>query len=94
MGYPQKSILMAHIKETVGQLALAIPLGSLLGYLLLENIRGEFSSNSFVISAVIFPQSYLIAALSVIVVTAIMAIVTSRHIERLDIVEGLKSQDD
>ena len=94
MGYPHRSILMAHIKEAVCQLTLAIPLGFLLGYLLLESIRGEFSSNNFVISAVIFPQSYIIAALSVIGVTAILAIVTSRHIERLDVVEGLKSQDD
>ena len=94
MGYPQKSILIAHIKETIGHLVLAIPLGFLLGYLILENIRGEFSSNSFVVSAVIFPQSYVIAGLSVIGVTAVMALFTSRHIERLDIVEGLKSQDD
>jgi hypothetical protein len=27
-------------------------------------------------------------------VTALMALVTSRHIGRLDIVEGLKAQDD
>ena len=93
MGYPRSSILMAHIKETIGQLALAVPLGFLLGYLLLENIRGAFSSNNFVISAVISPQSYLIAALSVIGLTAVLALVTSRHIERLDVVAGLKSQD-
>jgi len=94
MGYPQRSILMAHIKETIGQLALAIPLGFLLGYLLLENIRGAFSSDNFVISAVIFPRSYFISALSVIGVTVILALVTSRHIEKLDVVEGLKSHDD
>ena len=94
MGYPHKRILMAHIKETIVQLTLAIPLGFLLGNLLLESIRGEFSNNSFVISPAIFPQSYFISAVIVIIVTAIMAIVTSQHIGRLDIVEGLKVQDD
>jgi len=94
MGYPLNGILMAHIKETFGQLIIAIPLGFLLGYLLLESVKGAFSSNNFVISAVIFPQSYFISALLVIGVIAILALLTSRHIERLDVVEGLKSQDD
>ncbi|MDR0325495.1 MAG: FtsX-like permease family protein, partial [Oscillospiraceae bacterium] len=94
MGYPHKSILMAHIKETVLQLIMAIPLGYILGNMLLELIKGEFSGSSFVISAVILPQSYAVSALSVIGITALMAGVTSRHIGKLDIVEGLKAQDD
>jgi len=94
MGYPHKRILSAHIKEAVIQLVLAIPLGFLLGYFLLENIRGEFSGENFVVSTAIFPQSYFIAATVVITVTALMALITSRHIRILDIVEGLKAQDD
>ena len=94
MGYPHKRILSAHVKETIVQFALAMPSGFLLGNLLLESIRGEFSGDSFVISAAIFPQSYFISAIIVMGVTAIMAVVTSRHIGRLDIVEGLKAQDD
>jgi putative ABC transport system permease protein len=94
MGYPHKSILMAHIKETAIQLVFAIPLGFVLGNVLMELIKDEFSGNNFVISAIILPQSYFVAALSVAGVTAVMALVTSRHIGRLDIVEGLKAQDD
>jgi len=94
MGYLRSSILIAHIKETIGQLALAIPLGFLPRYLFSENIRGAFSSNIFVIAAVVFPQGYLIAALSVFGVTVIMALVTSRLIERLDVLGGLKAQDE
>jgi putative ABC transport system permease protein len=94
MGYRHKGILLAHTKETVLQLVLAIPLGFLLGNVILELIKGEFSSNNFVISATIFPQSYLVSAASVIGVTSLMALVTSRHIGGLDIVEGLKAQDE
>ncbi|MCL2443597.1 MAG: FtsX-like permease family protein [Treponema sp.] len=94
MGYPHKSILLAHIKETILQLVLAIPLGFLLGNVLLESIKGEFSSGNFVIASTIYPQSYLFSALSVIGVTAVMALVTSRHINKLDIVEGLKIRDE
>ena len=94
MGYPHKSILTAHIKETILQLLIAIPLGFISGNLLLEVIKGEFSGSNFVISATIFPRSYVISALVVVGVTAIMALITSRHIDKLDIVEGLKAQDD
>jgi putative ABC transport system permease protein len=94
MGYPHKGIMTAHMKETVLQLVLAIPFGFLFGNLLLEIIKGEFSGSNFVISAAIYPHSYLISAAAVIGITALMALVTSRHINRLDIVEGLKAQDD
>jgi putative ABC transport system permease protein len=94
MGYPHKLIMSAHIKEAIVQLALAIPLGFLFGYILLESIRGEFSGDSFVVSTAIFPQSYFIAAAIVSAVTALMGFVTSRYIGRLGIVEGLKTQAD
>lgn len=94
MGYSSARIFAAHIKETAVQLALAIPLGFIAGNLLLEAIRDEFSTDNFVIRTAIFSQSYVIAAAVVVAVTALMAGITLRHIERLDIVEGLKAQDD
>ncbi|MCL2759772.1 MAG: ABC transporter permease [Treponema sp.] len=94
MGYPHKSIMLAHTKETIMQLILAIPLGFVFGNILLESIKGEFSSGNFVIASVIYPQSYLFSAISLIGVTAVMALVTSKHIKKLDIVEGLKARDE
>ncbi len=93
MGYPQKSILAAHIKETTLQLILALPLGFVLGGVLLNSIKGEFSGSHFVIAALIRPQSYALSALAVAAITAIMAVVAYRHIGGLDIVEGLKAQE-
>jgi len=94
MGYPHKKIMLAHVKEAFMQLVLAIPLGFLLGNLLIEGIKGEFSGSGFVISSAVSPQSYLASALLVLGMTAIMGLVTSRHVGRLDIIEGLKSRDD
>lgn len=94
MGYPHKAIMFAHIKETCIQLVLAIPLGFLGGNLLLESVKGEFSGNNFVISSIILPQSYILSALAVLFVTIMMTLVTSRHINKLDIVEGLKANDE
>ncbi|MCL2018912.1 MAG: ABC transporter permease [Oscillospiraceae bacterium] len=94
MGESHRRILTAHVKETLLQLVIAVPLGFLSGNLILDAIKGEFSNSSFVISAAIFPQSYVAAALAVIGVTAVMTAVTSRHIKGLDIVEGLKGRDE
>lgn len=94
MGYPHKAIMSAHIKETLIQLVIAVPLGLLAGNLLLESVKGEFSGSSFVISSTIFPLSYVMSALAVICVSAVMSTVTSRHINKLDIVEGLKARDE
>jgi len=94
MGYSHKSILTAHIKETILQLILAIPAGFVLGNVILESIRGEFSGNGFAIALTIFTQSYLFSVLFVVGIVVLMVWVTSRHIEKLDIVIGLKAQDD
>jgi putative ABC transport system permease protein len=94
MGYPHKSIMLAQAKETVLQLLMEIPLGFGMGNLLLDAIKGEFSGSNFVVADVIYPHSYLLAALAVMGVTLIMLQVTSRHIKKLDIVEGLKAQED
>jgi putative ABC transport system permease protein len=93
MGYPHRSILLAQAKETTLQFFLATPLGFILGWVLLESIKGEFSNNSFVVAPLIEPQSFALAAALVIGVAALMLLVISRHVSKLDIVEGLKTQD-
>ena len=92
MGCSHRSIVLANAKEALLQLVLAIPLGFVAGRLFLEVIKGEFSGSHFVISAMVSSLSYAISAVGVITVTAIMAAVMSQHIDRLDIVEGLKLQ--
>ena len=92
MGCSHRSIVLANAKEALLQLFLAIPLGFVAGRLFLEVIKDEFSGSHFVISALVSPLSYAVSAVGVIAVTAIMAAVMSQHIDRLDIVEGLKMQ--
>lgn len=94
MGYPLKSILLSHVKETALQLLLAIPAGFLLGYGILGAVKAEFSGDSFVILTAIFPQSRLFAGALVVAMAALMVLVGARHIDGLDIVEGLKARDE
>lgn len=94
MGYPLKSIMLSHGKETVLQLFLAIPSGFLLGNEILGMIKTEFSGDNFVISTAIFLKSYFFSGIIVVFMVLIMAFISARHIDRLDIVEGLKTRDE
>lgn len=94
MGYPLKGIMLSHIKETFLQLILALPLGFITGYGILNVVKSEFSSDSFVLFAAIYPRSYLCAGIMVVTMTAFVALISARHINGLDIVEGLKAREE
>ncbi|MGE5614704.1 MAG: ABC transporter permease [Bacillota bacterium] len=90
MGYSLKSIMVAHIKETVMQLVIALPVGFALGYGILNIVKTAFSGDNFVLSSAIYPESYAYAGVIVIMMSAVIAVISGFHINRLDIVEGLK----
>jgi putative ABC transport system permease protein len=94
MGYPLKSIMYSHIKEAILQLIIAIPSGLLLGYGILNIVKGAFSSDNFVLMAAIYRQSYVLSGTIVVVMVAFIALISMRYIDRLDIVGGLKASDE
>ncbi|MPM46285.1 hypothetical protein SDC9_92983 [bioreactor metagenome] len=94
MGYPIRSIVSAHVKETVMQLLLALPAGFALGRGLLNVVKTAFSGDNFVLSAAIYPQSYAYAGVIVAGMAALIAALSGAYIDRLDIVEGLKVKDE
>ncbi len=94
MGYPTKSIMYAHIKETLIQLVLAQPTGFLLGYGILCVVKTAFSGDNFVLSAAIYPESYVYAGTIVIMMAGLIAVISRMRIIKLDIVEGLKVRDE
>lgn len=90
MGYSLKDIMSAHIKETLVQLVLALPAGFALGYGILCAVKPAFSGDNFVLSTAIYPESYVYAGVTVIMMSAVNAIISGFYINKLDIVEGLK----
>lgn len=94
MGYPTRRILLAHVKETVLQLIPALAAGFALGYVILNAVKTAFSGDSFVLSAAIYPESYAIAGVTVVLMAGFIALFSARRVGRLDIVEGLKSRDE
>ena len=94
MGYSTGNIMKAHLKETVIQMLFGLPIGFVLGNVVLNSIKAEFSNDSMFLYPAVFIESYLLAAMGIIIITTLNALLTARHIGRLDIVEGLKIQED
>jgi putative ABC transport system permease protein len=94
MGYPTKYIVLACIKEAVMQLILALPSGFIIGNILLNIDKEQFTGENFVIYPSIYWVSYLLATITVLAMSAIMIIISAKKINKLNIVEGLKIKDE
>ena len=94
MGYSKKQILIAITKETIAQLMIAIPLGLVMGYQLINIIKGEFSQNTFALYPIVNSSTYVIVAVLVLIMSITRLISSNKFINHLDIVEGLKIQED
>ncbi len=94
MGYGTIDIMIAYVKEIFFQIVIAVPFGFLLGNLILQGIKGEFSNDSFVLIPHIYNKSYLLATLLLVIISSIVLLLSIKTINRLDIVEGLKTRED
>lgn len=94
MGYSKARILQAINKENFLQLLIAIPLGFLIGKQLLESIKEQFSQNSFAMQPHITKETFIYTVLIVILISSSRLLLSNRYINQLDIVEGLKVQED
>ncbi len=94
LGNSRSKVLLSMLKETVLQLVVAIPLGLFLGSQLLNICIDMFSNELIYISKIIYPSSYIIAILLVVLCCLLVVLAGERYINRLDIVESLKAQDD
>jgi len=94
MGYSKRQILIAITKEIIVQLIIAIPFGFVIGYQLINAIKGEFSQNTFALYPIINLSTYVIVAVLVLIMSMTRIISSNKFINNLDIVEGLKVQED
>ena len=81
----------------LGELALvtmaAVPLGLALGYGLVAAIIPQMDSEMFRIPVVVSPDTYALAAMTIVVATIVSAMVVRRRLDRLDLVEVLKTRE-
>jgi putative ABC transport system permease protein len=74
-------------------IALALPLGMLLGFGLTHLVVGLLKSDQFHFPVVVNPATYAWAALCVVFAGLASALVVRRRIDRLDMVSALKARD-
>lgn len=81
----------------LGELALvtvaAVPLGLALGYAMVAGTVQASNSEMFRIPLIVGPNTYALSAVTIVVATILSALVVRRQLDRLDLVEVLKTRE-
>ena len=93
LGFTRGECAAILISELGFEVLVAIPLGLVVGRLLIELIVALRVRESFQVPVVIEPTSYAAATLIVLAAAATSAFVVRRRIDRLDLVTALKTRD-
>ncbi|MFN7756349.1 MAG: ABC transporter permease, partial [Betaproteobacteria bacterium] len=93
LGFSRAEVSGLLLGEMALTLALAVPLGWLLGWGLVHEVVQLLRSDQFHFPVVILPRTYAWAALAVLLSAAVSALVVRRRIDRLDMVAALKTRE-
>jgi putative ABC transport system permease protein len=93
LGFTRPEVSALLLGELALVIALALPLGMLLGWGLVHGIADLLKSDQFFFPVVIRPRTYAWAGLCVVAAGVASALVVRRRIDRLDMVSALKTRD-
>ena len=93
LGFTRGEVSTLLLGELAVVIALALPLGMLLGFGLTHLVVGLLKSDQFHFPVVVNPATYAWAALCVVFAGLASALVVRRRIDRLDMVSALKARD-
>jgi putative ABC transport system permease protein len=93
LGFTRAEVSVLLLGELAIGIAVAVPLGMLLGWALTHSIVGLMRSDQFLFPVVIQPRTYAWAALCVVAAGIASALVVRRRIDRLDMVAALKTRE-
>jgi putative ABC transport system permease protein len=93
LGFTRAEVSAVLLGEMAISIAVALPLGMLLGWGLVHLMAGALKSDQFFFPIVIQPRTYAWAAICVVVAGAASALVVRRRIDRLDMVAALKTRE-
>ncbi|HSD68365.1 MAG TPA: ABC transporter permease [Woeseiaceae bacterium] len=93
LGFTRAEVSYILLGEIAMLTLLAMPLGALLGTGLAWGLANAISSDLFRLPFIIHAATYGYAAFVVIVVTAVSGLLVRRQLDRMDLVEVLKSRD-
>lgn len=93
LGFTRAEVSALLLGEMALHIALALPLGMLLGYVLSAGIVQLMHTDEFVLPFVIAPATYAFAALCVIAAGIGSALIVRRRVDTLDLIGVLKTQE-
>ncbi len=93
LGFTRGEVSAVLLGEMAISIAVALPLGMLLGWGLVHVLAGALKSDQFFFPVVIQPRTYAGAAIGVVLAAVASAAVVRRRIDRLDMVAALKTRE-
>ncbi|HEY0885584.1 MAG TPA: ABC transporter permease [Ramlibacter sp.] len=93
LGFTRAEVSVLLLGELALAIAVAIPLGMVLGWALTQALVELMRSDQFFFPVVIRPRTYALAALCVVAAGAASAMVVRQRIDRLDMVAALKTRE-
>jgi putative ABC transport system permease protein len=93
LGFTRTEVSALLLGEMALSIALALPLGMLLGNALVHLLIGLLASDQFQFPIEILPRTYAWAALTIVAAGIASALVVRRRIDRLDMVAALKTRE-
>lgn len=93
LGFRKREISYILLGEQALLVLVAIPVGLLVGRLMLVGAVSSMTTELYRIPFVLNPSSHLLAATTVVVAAAVSALVVRRRLDRLDLIEVLKTRE-
>jgi putative ABC transport system permease protein len=93
LGFTRAEVSGLLLGEMAIAIAIALPLGMLLGFGLVHLISGLLASDQFFFPVVILPRTYAWAGIAVVAAGLASALVVRRRIDKLDMVAALKTRE-
>jgi len=93
LGFTRAEISYILLGELAVVTALAIPVGMLFGYGLAWSMVESMNTEVWRMPLVILPRTYTFAVVSIVVATLISGLVVRRRLDRLDLIEVLKTRE-
>jgi putative ABC transport system permease protein len=93
LGFTRAEVSWLLLGELGLGIAVALPLGMLLGWALVKGVAGLLASDQFFFPVLILPRTYGWAAVTVLAAAVASALIVRRRIDRLDIVSALKTRE-
>jgi putative ABC transport system permease protein len=93
LGFTRAEVSGLLLGEMAIGIAIALPLGMVLGYALVNVVSGLLASDQFLLPVVIQPSTYAWAGIAVLLSAVASALVVRRRIDKLDMVAALKTRE-